>query len=97
MGSETRVVNLAPNGRLSIPASQRRALGLEDGGAVVIELIGDALHIRPVRAVLNDLRTRLAPRLRASGDTVAQFLLDRRRESEGEVSPGAVSGSGPAG
>jgi AbrB family looped-hinge helix DNA binding protein len=97
MGSETRVVNLAPNGRLSIPASQRRALGLEDGGAVVVELIGDELRIRPVRAVLNDLRTRLAPRLRASGDTVAQFLLDRRRESEGEANPDEVPGRGPAG
>jgi hypothetical protein len=52
---------------------------------VVITVTDGELCIRPVRKLLNDLRARVATRLRDSGDTVAQFLADRRSDSESET------------
>jgi bifunctional DNA-binding transcriptional regulator/antitoxin component of YhaV-PrlF toxin-antitoxin module len=75
---------MAANGRLSIPAKQRRALGLEKGGVVVSTVENGELRIRTMQAVLDELRARLAPALKASGDTVEQFIADRRAEAQRE-------------
>jgi hypothetical protein len=42
------------------------------------------LRIRTVRAVLDEVRDRLAPVLKASGDTVDKFIADRRAEAARE-------------
>jgi bifunctional DNA-binding transcriptional regulator/antitoxin component of YhaV-PrlF toxin-antitoxin module len=81
---ENLPIRMAANGRLSIPAKQRRALGLEKGGVVVSTVENGELRIRTMQAVLDELRARLAPSLKASGDTVGQFIADRRAEAERE-------------
>jgi hypothetical protein len=40
------------------------------------------LRIRTMKAVLDELRQRLAPGLKASGDTVDQFIADRHAEAD---------------
>jgi AbrB family looped-hinge helix DNA binding protein len=72
---------MAANGRISIPAKQRKALGLEKGGLVVATVENGELRIRTVKAVLDELRKRLAPYLKASGDTVDRFIADRYVEA----------------
>jgi len=84
MGNEGQPIRMAANGRLSIPAKQRKALGLEKGGIVVSTVENGELRIRTVKAVLDELRARLAPHLRASGDTVDQFIADRHAEADRE-------------
>jgi bifunctional DNA-binding transcriptional regulator/antitoxin component of YhaV-PrlF toxin-antitoxin module len=84
MSQDSQPIRMAPNGRLSIPAKQRKALGLENGGMVVSTLENGELRIRTVKAVLDELRQRLAPYLRASGDTVDQFIADRHAEADRE-------------
>jgi bifunctional DNA-binding transcriptional regulator/antitoxin component of YhaV-PrlF toxin-antitoxin module len=84
MGQDSQPIRMAANGRLSIPAKQRKALGLENGGMVVSTLENGELRIRTVKAVLDELRERLAPYLRASGDTVDQFIADRHVEADRE-------------
>ena len=74
MSHDSQPIRVAANGRLSIPAKQRKALGLENG----------ELRIRTVKAVLDELRERLAPYLRASGDAVDQFIVDRHAEADRE-------------
>jgi bifunctional DNA-binding transcriptional regulator/antitoxin component of YhaV-PrlF toxin-antitoxin module len=69
---------------MSIPAKQRKALGLENGGMVVATVQDGELRIRTVRAVLDEIRDRLAPVLKASGDTVDKFIADRRVEAARE-------------
>jgi AbrB family looped-hinge helix DNA binding protein len=85
MGHETCLVKVAPNGRLSVPAKQRKLLGLENGGLVVLRVEGDDLHIRPVRAVLTDLQDRVARALKGSGTTVDDFIAERRQEAEADA------------
>jgi len=82
MGHDSQPIKMAANGRLSIPAKQRKALGLEHGGMVVSTVENGELRIRTVKTVLDELRGRLAPYLKASGDTVDQFIADRHAEAE---------------
>jgi bifunctional DNA-binding transcriptional regulator/antitoxin component of YhaV-PrlF toxin-antitoxin module len=84
LDNDSQPIKMAANGRLSIPAKQRKALGLENGGMVVSTLENGELRIRTVKAVLDELRERLAPYLRASGDTVDQFIADRHAEADRE-------------
>ncbi len=81
MGHDTCVVKVAANGRLSVPAKQRKLLGLENGGLVVLRIEGDDLHIRPINAVLTDLQDRVAEALGGAGTTVDEFIADRRKEA----------------
>jgi AbrB family looped-hinge helix DNA binding protein len=73
-------IMVAANGRVSIPAAQRKALGLEKGGMVVARVENGELQLRPVRKVLSEMRADLAAYLKASGDTTDHFLADRRAE-----------------
>jgi antitoxin PrlF len=73
-------VRMAANGRLSVPAKFRKALGLESGGMVVLSLQDGEIRIRPIGVVLAEVQAMVAPYLKASGDTVEQFLADKRAE-----------------
>ncbi len=78
------LVRVAENGRLSIPAKQRKLLGLEDGGVVVASVEGGELRLRPVSQVLSDIQARVRRYLANSGDSVNRFLEDRRAEAAKE-------------
>ena len=79
-------LTIAPNGRLSIPIKQRKALGLERGGVVVSTVEDGALRIRPIRAVLAELQAKVSGLLAATdrrpGTLLSDELIaDRRAEA----------------
>jgi AbrB family looped-hinge helix DNA binding protein len=80
-----RHVKVSETGRLSIPAEMRKALGIEHGGDVVMELAGNELRVRTVAEVTaraQELTQRLlADRKDASVD---DFLAERREEARRE-------------
>ena len=86
MGYDNQPIKVSANGRFSIPARQRKALGLENGGMVVSTLENGELRIRPVAAVIAEAQAMVAPYLKSSGDTVDQFIADRRAEAAREDS-----------
>jgi AbrB family looped-hinge helix DNA binding protein len=71
---------ISESGRLSIPAAFRKALGLDRGGNVVVELVGREIRIRTVDEVVAQAQTLarglLGDRPEAS---VEAFLAERRR------------------
>jgi bifunctional DNA-binding transcriptional regulator/antitoxin component of YhaV-PrlF toxin-antitoxin module len=69
---------------MSIPAKQRKALGIEGGGTVVATLQDGELRIRSVKAVLDEISAVVAPILKASGFTVDQFIAERHAEAARE-------------
>jgi AbrB family looped-hinge helix DNA binding protein len=81
MGHDRILVKLEQNGRLSIPARQRRLLNLEHGGLMVAEVHDGELRLRPARTVLADLRDKVSADLARSGDSVDRFIADRRAEA----------------
>jgi AbrB family looped-hinge helix DNA binding protein len=76
---------VSDSGRLSIPAEFRKAVGLENGGDVVVELDGREIRIRTVDEVVAQAqaltRRLLADRKDASVDA---FLAERRRQAHKE-------------
>jgi AbrB family looped-hinge helix DNA binding protein len=76
---------VSKSGRLSIPAGFRKAIGIDLGGDVVIELNGREIRIRTVDEVIAQAQA-LARRLTAGKPdaSVDAFLAERRREAERE-------------
>lgn len=81
MVSETTMVRVAENGRLSLPSKYRRMVGLEDGGVVVVRVEDGEIRIRPVQAVVEELQEVARRYFAGSGETVERFLTDRREEA----------------
>jgi len=76
---------VSESGRLSIPAEFRKAVGLEQGGDVMIELVGREIRIRTINEVVAQVQA-IARRLTAGNPdaSVAAFLAERRRDAERE-------------
>jgi AbrB family looped-hinge helix DNA binding protein len=73
--------HVSPTGRISLPAEFRKAVGLEQGGDVVVELDGKDIRIRTVAEVVARAQE-LSRKLLAGKpkSTVDDFLAERRRD-----------------
>ena len=76
---------VSETGRLSIPADIRKAVGLERGGDVVIELVRREIRIRTIDEVVAQAQA-IARRLTEGKPdaSVDAFLAERRREAARE-------------
>ena len=76
---------VSESGRVSIPSEFRKAVGLEHGGDVVIELVGREIRIRTIDEVVAHAQA-IARRLTAGKPdaSVDAFLAERRRETHHE-------------
>lgn len=77
-------VRVAENGRLSLPAKQRRQVGIENGGVVVIRVEDGEIRIKSVQAVVQELQSLASKYFDDSGETVDRFLSDRHEEEAKE-------------
>lgn len=68
---------MSPNGRLSLPVELRRAMGLEKGGTVVVDLDEGAIRLRTVDDVVAAAQ-HSARQLAGKGASVDDFLRVRR-------------------
>jgi len=76
---------VSESGRISLPADFRKAVGLDRGGDVVVELDGREIRIRTLDEVVAHAQALSHRLLRGKNDTsVDAFLAERRREAERE-------------
>lgn len=78
---------LVSGGRLQVPADIRRALGLSDGDAVMMEVVDGRLQVRPYRDVIAEVQARmraLLPPGVSAESIVDELIADRRAEAERE-------------
>ena len=81
----TTFAKVSKTGRLSIPAHIRKAVGLERGGDVVVELEDGDIRIRTVDEVVARAQTLTRRLLGGKPEgSVDAFLAERRREGERE-------------
>lgn len=83
--SKSERAKLVSGGRLQVPARMRKALGLEDGDQVTMEVKDGILIVRPFHEVLKEVRASFRPKqppLR--GSYTDDFLAERRAEAERE-------------
>jgi AbrB family looped-hinge helix DNA binding protein len=78
------LVRVAENGRLSIPAKQRKALGLEDGGLVSVRVEDGEIRIRTARTVMTELQQEAARIFAGTGTSTDDLLRERRDEAKRE-------------
>ncbi len=74
-------VKITANGRISLPAGVRKRLGLEGGGAILLEETADGVILRTVSQAVaraQDIARQYADR---PGAGVDAFLRDRREDS----------------
>jgi AbrB family looped-hinge helix DNA binding protein len=76
---EARHVRIAPGGRVVIPAEFRKALGVEIGDDVVIELTNGELRLRSFDAALKRVQE-IVRRYVPEGVSLADELIRERRE-----------------
>ena len=75
---------VSPSGRLSLPADLRKAVGLEKGGTVIVELDGNDIRVRTVQEAVTRAQA-LARRLFGDRpDVSVDDFLAHRREDWGE-------------
>lgn len=74
-------VTITPNGRMSLPADIRKQLGLDKGGAVLLELTPDGVVLRTVAQVV--ARAQALSKAMTEGTTMSvdDFLAQRRADS----------------
>ena len=72
-------------GKISLPARQRRALGIEPGSRVSVRTEGNRLVVQSIDALLDELQERARKLMAgASPDSVEQFLADKYAEAARE-------------
>ncbi len=74
---------------MNIPAHIRRAVGLEQGGPVLVSVVDGEIRMRVMRQLLADLQDEARVVFAGSGETVDDFLRDRREEANREDDPPA--------
>jgi len=76
----SRRVRIAPGGRVVIPVAFRKALGVEVGDSVVIELKDDELRLRSRQAAIKKVQAMVRNCLPDDGRSLADELIAERRE-----------------
>jgi bifunctional DNA-binding transcriptional regulator/antitoxin component of YhaV-PrlF toxin-antitoxin module len=77
-------LKLVEGGRILVPATNRRAMKLEKGDTVLLELHGDELRIRPAAAALRRLQGSLPEKIPTGVSLVEELIAERRAEAAGE-------------
>lgn len=79
----TMQVNITANGRMSLPAGIRKRLGLEEGGAVLIEETADGIVLRTVTQAVARAQA-IAKKYVGHPDASVDAFLANRRSDSGE-------------
>ena len=75
-------VRITPAGRMSLPASIRKRLGLANGGSVLIEETDDGIIMRTASQAVSHAQALARKYTEGKEDaSVASFLANRREES----------------
>ena len=77
-------VRLAEGGRIVVPAAMRRAMNIQQGDALVLELAGDELRVRSSKAALERIRARLKELPKGEMLASDELIADRRAEAARE-------------
>jgi AbrB family looped-hinge helix DNA binding protein len=75
---------LGDDGRLVIPATLRKELGLLPGDTIVIESDGDSLLLRSYERVLQEVQESFGTCRVPGVSAVDELIADRRAEAEAE-------------
>jgi len=76
-------VNIAPNGRVVIPAGMRAALGMTGGGRMVARLVEGAVVLEPIEAAVRRAQAMVGRYVR-DGAVVDELIAERHAAADRE-------------
>lgn len=82
--SNSAHVNVSETGRLSLPADMRRAVGLDKGGRVRLELVDGVINIRTAETARARIRELAKATGWEKGPSVDDFVAWKREEARRE-------------
>ena len=85
---QQRLVQVAENGRMNLPADVRRALGLNGPGRIILTQDENGVMLTTADQALRRIRALAAP-FKPEGRSVVDELLSDRREEVGHEGQGA--------
>ena len=81
----TVAVRISQGGRLVLPASIRKALGLVEGSTVLLQLKGSKVELKPMSEAVLEVQKLLAPyRPKDSRLLSEELVVERKREAARE-------------
>lgn len=81
---DARKVNVTEGGRLVIPASFQRALGISPGDTLLMDIEAGELRLRSIAVALREVQAQVQA-LNPTGRVLSEELIsDRRLEAENE-------------
>jgi AbrB family looped-hinge helix DNA binding protein len=84
MDSKVSQVRINENGRVVIPASFRRAMGIRSGDTVVLRLENDELRITTLRQRLAKAQRLVRKRVTGGSSLVDELIAERRQAARRE-------------
>jgi AbrB family looped-hinge helix DNA binding protein len=76
---------MVEGGRIIVPAAFRKAMGIAKGDALILELHGDELRVRPASSALRRIQERLRAHAPAPGERLVSDELVAERREEGKA------------
>ena len=76
---------IGENGRIVIPASFRKALGIPSGGEVVLHLDKDGVKITTTKLRIAEAQRKVRKYIPAGISLVDELILERRAESQKDL------------
>jgi AbrB family looped-hinge helix DNA binding protein len=84
MGDQESLTRINENGRVVIPASFRRALGIQAGDTVVLRIANDELRITTLRARLARAQQLVGAHVAPTASLVDELIAERREAARRE-------------
>lgn len=84
MQVEAQRVKIVDGGKLIIPASMRRQLGIGTGDTVLVDVDNGELRVRSVTRAIERARAILRKHIPEGTGLADELIADRRREAERE-------------
>lgn len=78
----TTAIHVSAGGRIVIPSSFRRALGLKDGDEVLLSLEDGVIHISTRRRQLRHAQELVTSHVPASRSLADELIAERREEGD---------------
>ncbi|MEY4501108.1 MAG: hypothetical protein RIS52_998 [Pseudomonadota bacterium] len=75
-------ISVSPSGKMHLPTEMRKNLAVEKGGKLIVRRDENGITLMTIKAHLDSLRALVAPHMK--GDSVDQFLADRKAEAQRE-------------
>jgi AbrB family looped-hinge helix DNA binding protein len=80
-----QAVKIIEGGKLVIPASMRRAMGISRGDTVVVELLPEGeLRVRPLRSAIREAQEIVRKSVRGNRSLAEELMRERKQDAARE-------------